>query len=56
MSFNFALILFWLMVGTGIVWFADRLIFKRKAADPCESRASRRPRDLDSEPFGIRDR
>lgn len=30
MSFNFALILFWLMVATGIVWFADRLIFKRK--------------------------
>ncbi|MEO8937617.1 MAG: signal peptidase I [Burkholderiaceae bacterium] len=30
MSFNFAVILFWLMVGTGIVWFADRLIFRRK--------------------------
>ncbi len=28
MSFNFALILFWLMVVTGIVWFADRLVFK----------------------------
>ena len=30
MSFNFALILFWLMVATGVVWFADRLIFQRK--------------------------
>jgi signal peptidase I len=30
MSFNFALILFWLMVATGVVWFADRLIFKRR--------------------------
>ena len=30
MSFNFALILFWLMVATGIVWFADRLIFRRR--------------------------
>ncbi len=30
MSFNFALILFWLMVATGIVWFADRLVFRRK--------------------------
>jgi signal peptidase I len=29
MSFNFALILFWLMVATGIVWFADRLVFRR---------------------------
>jgi signal peptidase I len=29
MSFNFALILFWLMVVTGIVWFADRLVFRR---------------------------
>jgi signal peptidase I len=30
MSFNFALILFWLMVATGVVWFADRLVFRRK--------------------------
>jgi len=30
MSFNFALILFWLMVATGAVWFADRLVFRRK--------------------------
>jgi signal peptidase I len=30
MSFNFALILFWLMVATGIVWFADRLVFRRR--------------------------
>ena len=29
MSFNFALILFWLMVATGVVWFADRLVFRR---------------------------
>jgi signal peptidase I len=29
-SFNFALILFWLMVATGAVWFADRLVFRRK--------------------------
>jgi len=28
MSFNFALILFWLMVVTGVVWFADRLVFR----------------------------
>ena len=34
MSFNFALILFWLMIATGIVWFADHLIFrKRRIAD-----------------------
>ena len=35
MSFNFALILFWLMVGTGVIWFVDRLVFapgrKKKA-------------------------
>ena len=30
MSFNFALILFWLMVATGVVWFADRLVFRRQ--------------------------
>jgi signal peptidase I len=30
MSFNFALILFWLMVATGVVWFADLLVFRRK--------------------------
>jgi signal peptidase I len=30
MSFNFALILFWAMVATGIVWFADRLVFQRR--------------------------
>ncbi len=30
MSFNFALILFWLMVATGVVWFADRLVFRRR--------------------------
>ncbi len=30
MSFNFAVILFWLMVATGAVWFADRLVFRRK--------------------------
>ena len=29
MSFNFALILFWLMVATGVVWFADHLVFRR---------------------------
>ena len=30
MSFNFALILFWLMVATGVVWFADLLVFRRR--------------------------
>jgi signal peptidase I len=30
MSFNFALILFWLMVFTGAVWLADLLILKRR--------------------------
>ena len=30
MSFNFAMILFWLMVGTGVVWFADRFVFRRR--------------------------
>jgi len=34
MSFNFALILFWLMVGTGVVWLADHFYFlpRRRAA------------------------
>lgn len=34
MNFNFALILFWLMVGTGAVWLLDRFYFKprRRAA------------------------
>lgn len=30
MNFNFALILFWLMVGTGVVWTADLVYFRRK--------------------------
>ena len=30
MSFNFAMILFWLLVATGVVWFADLLYFKRR--------------------------
>lgn len=34
MSFNFALILFWLMIATGLVWFADHFVFrKRRIAD-----------------------
>ena len=37
MSFNFALILFWLMVATGIVWFADRLIFRRRRIADAEA-------------------
>ena len=30
MSLNFAVILFWLMVATGAVWFVDRLVLRRK--------------------------
>ena len=30
MSFNFALILFWLMVITGVVWVADIVVLKRR--------------------------
>jgi signal peptidase I len=30
MSFNFALILFWLMVATGTVWFVDRLVLRSR--------------------------
>ena len=37
MSFNFALILFWLMVATGVVWFADRLVFRRKRVANAEA-------------------
>lgn len=32
MSFNFALILFWLLVFTGVIWFADLLFFKKRRA------------------------
>ena len=37
MSFNFALILFWLMVVTGVVWFADRLVFRRRRVADAEA-------------------
>lgn len=30
MNFNFALILFWLLVATGVVWIADWVYFRRK--------------------------
>jgi signal peptidase I len=30
MSFNFALILFWLMIATGTVWFVDRLVLRSR--------------------------
>ncbi len=30
MSFNFAVILFWLLVATGAIWLLDVLVFKRK--------------------------
>ncbi len=37
MSFNFALILFWLMVATGVVWFADRLVFRRRRINDADA-------------------
>jgi len=37
MSFNFAVILFWLMVATGIVWFADRLVLRRRRVADAEA-------------------
>ena len=48
MSFNFALILFWLMVGTGIVWFADRLIFRRSRVAKARAAVAAFDRDVKS--------
>jgi signal peptidase I len=36
-SFNFALILFWLTIATGAVWFADRLLFRRKRVSDADA-------------------
>ncbi len=37
MSFNFAVILFWLMVATGAVWFVDRLVLRRRRVADAEA-------------------
>ncbi len=48
MSFNFALILFWLMVATGVVWFADRLIFRRSRVRKARAALEQFDRDAQS--------
>lgn len=37
MNFNFALILFWLLVGTGLVWLADKLVFRKRRVAATEA-------------------
>jgi len=35
MNFNFALILFWLLVGTGAVWLVDQLVLRKRRVAAC---------------------
>lgn len=47
MNFDFTLILFWLMAGTGVIWIADLAFFRRQRRTAAEAAA----RDFDAQAY-----